>query len=152
MAYDNLDNAAAAALWMLALEQDAQHEHMGALYASGQGFDRTPTISSGGSEHVRGALTLPQKGSLRGLFHNHPGPERSSEGFSEDDKAQARRLKVPSYISTPSGAWRKFDPIANKTTEVLAEFPIEEHRRYLMAKILGRGPDDPRGVMRDMTP
>lgn len=148
MAYDDLDNAAAAALWMLPYREDPRVEHMGALYASGEGFERTGTVSRGGSEHVRGALTIPEQGALRALFHNHPGTERSSEDLSPDDKAQARRLRVPSYISTPSGGLRVFDPTKNRTADVVAEFPWDEFKAYLMQKLLDRAPDDPRGLKR----
>ena len=108
---------------------------MGALYSLGGGYAYTPTIG-GGSESVRGTLAVPP-GSLAGLFHNHPGPERSSEDFSPEDKAQARRLGKPSYIQTPSMALRRFDPLTGTTTNVLAEIPVEQIHRLMIAEALG---------------
>lgn len=142
-----LDDAAAAALWSL---RQSSSERMGALYRDAGGFGRTPTIE-GGDDGVKGQLRIPT-GSLAALFHNHPPAEGRDDSFghrfSDDDKAQARRLGVPSYITTADGTVRRFDPKRNRTEEVLAEFPIAEWRAQVMQTILGRSPDDPRGLMR----
>jgi hypothetical protein len=142
---DRLDDAAAAALFRLAHEPN---EHMGALYADGGGYARSATITRGGKGEVRGTLSVPT-GALRALFHNHPelGHDAERALFSPDDKAQAKRLKVPSYISAGERV-RRYDPRTNKSEDVLAEFPIAEWRSHLMQSILGRSPDDPRGVLR----
>ncbi|MEO8467977.1 MAG: hypothetical protein ABI640_21875 [Gammaproteobacteria bacterium] len=144
---DALDNAANAALWMLSLQKDPRTEHMGALFQQGENLGRTADTVDGSGSHVHGKLTL--GGPAAALFHNHPTTGRRDsigEQFSDDDRAQARRLSVPSYISTPSNALRKYDPSTNTTSDVLAEFPIDENRAYLMQKLLGRSPDDPRGL------
>lgn len=132
---DGLDNAAAAALVMLGLTQLPNQEHMGALFRSQGGYDRSQTVTSGQSAHVKGTISIPA-GSLAGLFHNHPGPDKSSEGFSLDDIAKARRSGVPSYISTPSGKWLRYDPRTNTTEEILAEYPIND----VLKHIEGRNP------------
>lgn len=124
-----LDDVAIAALYRLL---NAPKEHMGALYVQGNGYKYTDTID-GGSEKVRGKLSIPP-GSLAGLFHNHPGG-RDSEDFSPEDKAQARRLGVPSYIQTPSNKVMRFDPIKGTTEEVLGEFPIEELKKMIALHI-----------------
>lgn len=124
-----LDDVAIAALYHLL---NAPKEHMGALYVQGQDYKYTDTVN-GGDSHVRGKLSIPA-GSLAGLFHNHPGGV-SSEDFSDADKAQARRLGVPSYIQTPSNKVKKFDPITNTTEEVLGEFPIEELKKMIALHI-----------------
>lgn len=124
-----LDDTAIAALYRLL---NAPKEHMGALYVQGQGYQYTPTID-GGDSHVKGKLSVPP-GSLAGLFHNHPGG-KSSEDFSDDDKAQARRLGVPSYIQTPSNKVKRFDPTTNTTEEVLGEFPIDELKKMIALHI-----------------
>lgn len=124
-----LDDVAIAALYHLL---NAPKEHMGALYKQGEGYQFTNTVD-GGDSHVRGKLSVPP-GSLAGLFHNHPGG-KSSEDFSEDDKAQARRLGIPSYIQTPSNKVKRFDPHTNITEEVLGEFPIEELKKMIALHI-----------------
>lgn len=137
---DALDDAAAAALWAISQEQDRTREHIGALYTEGDGFGRT-AIADGQGAHVKGALVKPMGTAWAALFHNHP-PQTTGvrdmrqtgggEQFSDDDKAQARKLAKPSYISTPSGATRMFDPGTGKTSDVLAQFPIDWVRsKYL---------------------
>lgn len=150
---DNLDDAAAAALWLL---RNATREEIGLLYESQQGIERTPTQDSGDTRRAGGRFAIPP-GSLRGIFHNHPprelgrgargaeDPER--EQFSGDDTRQARELGVPSYISAGDKVLR-YDPSTRKTEEVLAEFPMDEFRAYLMRTLLDRTADDPRGLMR----
>lgn len=149
-----MDDAAAAALWMLSLEHDSRRERIGLLY--GDDYKRTPTRGQGEGDSAGGAFAIP-RGSLRALFHNHPDTTSGArdlrnagggERFSSDDVEQARKLKVPSYISTPSGAVRRYEPSTGGTSDVLAQFPIDEFRAYLMKKLLDREPDDPRGLMR----
>lgn len=130
-----LDDAAAAALYRIA---SMPKEQIGALYASGDSVARTPTITAGHDSKVRGSLSVPA-GSLLALFHNHPslGLERERAIFSNDDKAQARRLGVPSYISAGDKVMR-YDPAARGTEEVLAQIPLEEIRRLYMARALAK--------------
>lgn len=125
----SLDDIAAAALWNL---RAVPIEHMGALYAQGDGYARSGTVSGNGGK-VRGQIEIPT-GSLRGLFHNHPGTNAEAVKFSPDDKARARKMGVPSYITVPDGRVFKFDPRNNETTEVLAEFPIDEVLAALRTK------------------
>jgi hypothetical protein len=141
-----LDDAAAAALFAI---QDAKVENIGALYRDGAGVARTPTRSSGGDTSVRGTLKIPA-GSLLALFHNHPplGRDDFERGrFSRDDLQQAQMLRVPSYISAGDRI-RRYDPSSGKTEDVLAAFPWDEFKTYLMQKLLQRAPDDPRGLLR----
>lgn len=124
-----LDDATAAILSKLTGEK---LEHIGMMYQDGEAVKHTAPQATGQSTTVRATVRIP-KGSLRALFHNHPlatGDRRDmreqggGEGFSDDDKAQARKLGVPSYIITPTGRVMKFDPIANKIVEVLAQLPV----------------------------
>jgi hypothetical protein len=143
-----LDDAAAAALFMLELTKPQDRENLGALYSTDAGYGRSNIIESGQDSHVRGTLSLPHGSPLAALFHNHPaisGDEAHRAQFSPDDKAQAQRLKVPSYISAGDRIER-FDPSTGKTEDVLAEFPIEEFKTFLMQRLLNRAPDDPRGL------
>jgi hypothetical protein len=149
---DNVDDAAAAALFLLARTKPAAFEHLGLLYEQEGEIRRTDTRSSNDRGAVRGRFSVPS-GSLRGIFHNHPvgsyEGSRSSvrERFSADDVAQAQALGVPSYISVDDRI-RRYDPSSGQASEVLAQFPMEEFRAYLMRKVLGRAPDDPRGLLR----
>lgn len=133
---DELDNAAIAALLMLSKQRE---EHMGALYRNGDGIGRTPTVTTDSGDNVKGKLSVPI-GSLAGLFHNHPFRrlERTDldvRRFSEEDKLQATKLGVPSYIITPTGTVLRFDPKTNSTEEVLGEYPIEELKKMIALHI-----------------
>jgi hypothetical protein len=117
----SVDDSIIAALQALSGQKD---EHMGMIYQDGDSFRSTPTQSTAQRSRVGGTFKIPT-GSLRALFHNHPVikgkrdlKDRAGEDFSDDDKKQARALKVPSYILTPSGKLMKFDPIADEITEI----------------------------------
>lgn len=140
-----LDDAASAALWMLSLEKDKTREHMGLLYRDGDDYKKTDTVS-GGDSSVKGKLTVPA-GSLAGLFHNHPGitvgrgdratvPVNDSQRqkFSPDDRNRAQTLGIPSYISIDNRV-RRYDPKNGTTEDVLAQFPIEEVKKHIAARI-----------------
>lgn len=145
--YENLDDAAAAALFMLGLQKDPRTEHLGALF--GDDMQATPNTVDGNGQHVHGTLSLPHGSVLDALFHNHPAAGASDAErakFSIDDLSMARRLGVPSYIDAGDRI-RKFDPASGKTSDVLAAFPWDEYRSYLMDKYLHRAPDDPRGLL-----
>lgn len=144
--YDAIDDAAAAALWRLAAEQNSRREHIGLLYGTAAGIERTPTRDTGGTRNAGGTFAIPP-GSLRGLFHNHPQRElaRGAHGaqdeeraqFSGDDIRQARALGVPSYISAGDKVLR-YDPSTGKAEEVLAQIPLDEIRRLYLADGLKR--------------
>lgn len=128
-----LDDAAAAALWGLRREPT---EHMGALYEKDGALARSNIITSQSDSGVDGKLRI--GGELRALFHNHP-PSVGDKGyvesrFSDDDKAQAKRLHVPSYITTADGRVFVYDPWNRRNgEEVLAQIPLDEIRkRYLV--------------------
>jgi hypothetical protein len=147
-----LDDAASAALYSLGLYGDPKREAIGGIFSGPDGLGRTATASSGQAAHVRGTLAKPAGTAWAALFHNHPpaerGTESSAELFSDDDMAQARRLKLPSYISTPKGKVLVFDPTSGQVSEVLSEFPWQEQKAYLMDRLLHRKPDDPRGLFK----
>lgn len=137
-----LDDAAAAALWRLINEPV---EHIGLLYADGNGIAATPTQSQSQDARTKGTFAIPP-GSLRGLYHNHPLHEskrrktdvselrdRQRASFSRDDITQAKRLGVPSYISA-GHALKRYDPQTGQTSDVLAQVPIDEIRSYLMRR------------------
>jgi hypothetical protein len=145
MPMDALDDAAAAALWSM---RKSPIEYMAALSASGDGYQKSNSIESGSSGRVKGQLSVP-KGALRALVHNHPGEGAEVGSFSDADKAQAKKLNVESYITTPDGRVQSYYPYRSPTTrEVLAQFPWDEQKRQIMVEILRRDPNDPRGARR----
>ena len=98
---------------------------MGILYADGDSVSASDTVE-GGKAHVKGTVRKPSGAPLVGVFHNHPGGGREAIKFSDDDKAFARRAKVPSYIVTRDGRVFKFDPKDNAVTEVLHQLPLDQ--------------------------
>lgn len=149
MADTKLDDAAVAALFHIStLPHAKRREFLSAIF--GDELQRTEPITSGSRDRVNGSITFP-RGSLRALVHNHPQKDvrdRNAEPnkFSDGDMALADRLGVPSYITTPDGTVRRYERGA--TTDVLAQFPIDEWRAYMMRELLNRAPDDPRGLKR----
>lgn len=77
--------------------------------------------TDGNSEHGRVKLRL--DGGLVAIIHNHPATGKVAAMFSPEDKAQARRLKVPSYIITADGQQLRYDPLTNKTEAILDNEP-----------------------------
>ncbi|OGT57394.1 MAG: hypothetical protein A3E01_07135 [Gammaproteobacteria bacterium RIFCSPHIGHO2_12_FULL_63_22] len=111
----------------------ASLEHIGLIYQDGADAKSTSPQSSQQKAKVRANIIIP-KGSLRALYHNHPvfNTRRDfrgaggGESFSDDDKTQARKLGVPSYILTPTRRVLKFDPKTNEVSEVLAQLDLAE--------------------------
>jgi hypothetical protein len=137
--YAPLDDTAAAALYAISREQDVSLEHMGLLFEK-LGLQYTPTKTKGQQSSVGGTFSIP-KGSLRGLYHNHPVVPHSprelprdsdgSDGFSDDDIKQAKALGVPSYIVTPRGRVFRYDPSTGKAEEVLHQLPLDVFKNLL---------------------
>jgi hypothetical protein len=108
--------------------------------------------------------SIPRRGGMRGVrvsspprgyravatIHTHGAhvPSLDSENFSIGDKNRARRRNIPSYLVTPSGALKVFDP--TRSTGRL-EYVIENQnipsdpnaRRRLTTVDPGDGRDDP---------
>lgn len=111
---------------------------MGALYSEGDKIARSNLVA-GSSSRTKGALRIPSGSALSALFHNHPPrpgrlPSQLAK-FSDEDKAQARRLGVPSYISAGDRVMR-YDPSTGKAEEVLAQLPIDEIRKLYLVEAL----------------
>jgi hypothetical protein len=144
---DNLDDLAASVLWRF---RNEPVEHLGLLYSGPNGPAALPPQSIGNSGKAKGRFTLP--GQLLALYHNHPpkqGRDTEHARFSEDDLSQAKRLGVPSYIIAGTELVRYTPGGPSRGAPVLAQFPIDAVREYLMQTLLGRSADDPRGLLRD---
>lgn len=138
--HDQLDDAAAAALWAL---RGADKEHIALLYEQ-DGLQRTPFRTQGQENASRGTFRVPP-GSLRALVHNHPrsGNPRNDQNiskFSPEDVRQAQQLGVPSYLQVGKELTRY---VPNRRTRadnfergqpVLAQIPIEQIRRLYLAQ------------------
>ena len=169
--YDNVDDAAAAALmWLAHQPRNSNQEYMGLLFQdpTDQKYYRTEFQTEG--KHDTSSYTGAPDGRIAGIVHNHP-PQRAgdhypSTDFSFTDAATAEANKVPSYIvglGVSGDADRKFVPKGDLTPgqiktlaqrlggehgqPFLAQFPIEEFKIFLMRKLLDRAPNDPRGLM-----
>ncbi len=132
---DALDDAAVAALYRVGRSPT---ENIGALY--GDPLQRSGFASSASDESVRGRLQIPGgPAAIRALVHNHPRAnnhsDRNRHRFSEDDKREAMRLGVPSYLAIDDRV-RRFDPTTGLTADVLAQIPIEEIRRLYLVEAL----------------
>ena len=149
-----LDDAAAAALYRVSkLPKADRAEFIGLLYDTPAGVAFTEPRGGANNANARGAFAIPA-GSLLALYHNHPpvrdkrgfGVAGGGEEFSPDDIRQAKHLGVPSYITTPSGRLFRYDPATGRIEEVLALIPIQEMIMAMARDILGRAPNDPRGL------
>lgn len=105
--YDNVDDAAAAALRFIERQPQAdQVEYAGLIYQdpSDGKFYRSGLRTSGQKGSVRGASwnDIPREW-LRGMAHNHPVPGRESRflnnEFSDTDAETATNLNIPSYVT-----------------------------------------------------
>lgn len=96
------------------------------------------------------------------IGHNHPN---GVTDFSAQDVETADRIQRSSYIAagdhpataeirrydagfTPTYRDARDGKVRSHGEPVLAQFPIDEFRSYLMRKLLDRAADDPRGLMR----
>jgi hypothetical protein len=172
--WDNIDDAAAAALMLLAHQPRVDNqEYMGLLVKGADGKYYRTALQTQGKRTASEWRGYPD-GRLAGIVHNHPvEDEDNSHGygpqvFSDTDVNMARENNVPSYIAkmvagglpvesryTPgvSGTFRAPGP-GKRPVELaigdqfLAEFPWEEFKQHMMRQILERAPNDPRGLMR----
>jgi hypothetical protein len=167
--YPSLDDAVSAALFeasRLSREHRSNPEYVGVIYEQdGQHF-YTPPVSSGNTNAAKRSVHIPS-GSARALYHNHPG--RGAEDFTPQDISTSSRYGVPSYISVEdqNNEIRKWNPAAPSATKVktgslsrdvgnsfsrgepvLAQLPWTEMKRHMMIELLGRKPDDSRGLTR----
>lgn len=147
MPYD-LDDAAARALALL----QGEHEQVGLLYEQDGQIVHTAPQGQGRSRRSSGRFEIPA-GSLRGIYHSHP-PEGVT--FSRKDIETAIRLGVPSYIAVGNQILRYdprpmdlLKPINQPGVDVLAMIPIQELIMAMARDILGRAPNDPRGLRKE---
>lgn len=148
--YADIDDAAAAFAWML-----PRREALARQFEFASGIVPLETGGYGYSEpktsREKGSFSVPLPRAMQALIHNHPsygGLTSTAERFSDDDRDVAHTIKKPSYVATPTGRVHRYDPATKQTSEVLAQFPIDEFRGYLMRKLLERAPNDSRGLMR----
>lgn len=153
------DDAAAAFAWMLPYlhEGAKKYEYASGIVPTEDGYTySTPKTSKQTSEFN---VSLPA--TMQALIHNHPAEQARSgreyqsardsqsadENFSQEDRSMAKALKMPSYIVTPSDRLMRYDPATKQQEEVLAQFPWDEYKAYLMQK-MGREADDTRGLLK----
>lgn len=145
--YDNIDDAAAAALMALAFQPRVQgQEYMTVLVKDPQtGLYRREAFQTQGNSHASEWTGRPS-GPLAGLVHSHPAPgvgdRYASTSFSAADVNTQRETQVPSYVAAmdfaPHGKSqtsqdRKYSSTSRAKAagpsageEFLAQFPIEE--------------------------
>jgi hypothetical protein len=72
--------------------------------------------------------TVPDGTKNAARYHTHGGndPHYDNEHFSPQDKTNARNDHVPSFVGTPSGAIKKFDPVTNHVTTIQTSSPQPE--------------------------
>lgn len=138
--FNTLEDAAAAARFVLVRKEEADsNEFIGLLFQdpdTGK-FKFTDLHNQGKEAKAKGRFRIP-KGSLRGIIHNHAAGFKTIDdlkNLSNDDVHLARKLNVPSFISTSDGLF-VFNPENGRTRgrvgrrqgiteEVLARIPIE---------------------------
>jgi hypothetical protein len=91
------------------------------------------------TSHRASEFRVPLPANMAALIHNHStrGAGSSDQELSRSDVGMAKLLKLPSYISTPTGSLRRYDPKTGKTEDVLAQIPIDEIRK-LYVKALSK--------------
>lgn len=150
-AYDNLDDAAAAAMYMVARQPRVQgQEYMTLLVQGEDGKIRREAFQTSGDPDHSSWAGRPS-GKIVGVVHNHPankvGDKYAGTNFSLQDMDTARSLGVPSYVaamepsktSSPKSQERKYrpdGPNAKAKTAVpgeqfLAQIPIDEMLEYM---------------------
>lgn len=97
-AYDTLNDAVYQAAVKTRAIYGNQHEAISVVYEGKDGkfYFTEPTTGEKSNSRVNAKLEIP-KGSARFIVHNHPDG-KDNDAFSDDDLANAERLKVPSAI------------------------------------------------------
>ncbi len=91
-------------------------EYAGKIYINSNGT-YSYTVPVRGEEHRSKPGPIPEGTKLAGRYHTHGADNDGydDQNFSDADKDNSIRHKVPSFLGTPNGEVKKFDP--NKKTD-----------------------------------
>ena len=115
--YDSHESAAIAALAALRGGDKSVERGGGILYnPQSQKYAFTQPVGQLDGAHFSASIAVPHGWQLSALYHSHPAGQQSTL-FSDDDIAQAKQLKIPSYILAHyDDKIRAFDPVTSAVT------------------------------------
>jgi uncharacterized protein RhaS with RHS repeats len=113
--YRTINAAGTAAISDINYKSIQDHvEYGGRIYRNPNGSYSYTAPIMGNIDSVSHGPNIPNRA---GLYHTHGAfdPGYDNENFSPDDERIATNANEPSYLGTPSGVIKKFNPATNKT-------------------------------------
>jgi len=118
--YESQDSAGSAAVRDINSKSIRQNtEYAGRVYQKWLGFGWwSYTEPNKGTMDKSNPGSCPWNGKNGGMYHTHGAndPRYDNENFSPQDKSVADAEKVPSYLGTPSGEIKKYNPASGSST------------------------------------
>jgi hypothetical protein len=95
--FESVDSAARTALEGIR-EESKTFEYGGLILTCTDGIRYTEAQTDKDQHHFSLRGGIPKSCAISGIYHSHPGTEKTAGNFSFDDAVIAAHLKVPSYV------------------------------------------------------